>query len=121
MTRLPGPAAAPAAPAWRGWNPGAPTQRPLSRRQARPLAAGPWRTALGAPGFQDLPAAAQECGSGCSRGRGVLTPLGLRFRPPAFSDHAHFDVCVIQSEKKPFTRPDLFLREAKKQVIVPFS
>lgn len=120
MTRLPLPAAAPAAPAWRGWNPGAPTQRPLSRREARPLAAGPWRTALGAPGFQDLIAAARECGSR-GRGRGVLRRLGLRFLPRAFSDHAHFDVCVIQSEKKPFTSPSLSLHEAKKRVIVPFS
>ncbi|MXQ82393.1 hypothetical protein E5288_WYG011023 [Bos mutus] len=99
----------------RGQNPGAPTQRPLSRREARPLAAGPWRTARDEPGFQDLPAAARECGSG-GRGRGVLTRLGLCFLPRAFSDHAHFDVCVIQSEKKPFTSPSLFLHEAKKQV-----
>ena len=110
----------PRGPAWRGQNPGAPTQRPLSRREARPLAAGPWRTARDEPGFQDLPAAARECGSG-GRGRGILTRLGLRFLPRAFSDHAHFDVCVIQSEKKPFTSPSLFLHEAKKQVIVPLS
>ena len=110
----------PRGPAWRGWNPGAPTQWPLSGREARPLAAGPWRTALGAPGFQDLTAAARECGSR-GRGRGVLRRLGLRFLPRAFSDHAHFDVCVIQSEKKPFTSPSLFLHKAKKQVIVPFS
>lgn len=108
----------PRPPAWRGWNPGAPD------KGRSPGARRPWRRVLqNSPKAPWLPG--PHCG--CARVRVQRQrprrpqAAGVALFPRAFSDHAHFDVCVIQSEKKPFTSPSLSLHEAKKRVIVPFS
>lgn len=53
-------------------------------------------------------------GRGGREAEAGVTWLGLSFLGRALSDGAHFDVPVIQSEKKPFTSPDLFFPETKK-------